>query len=504
MRVHPRSYSLVLALLTFALAVPLRMKASEAAPRPNILFIILDDWGGETAVGPTGNPWIETPNMDRVAREGVRFNSAFTSNPKCSPCRATILTGRNSWQLKEAVSHRGVFPAGFDVFPDLLEAAGYRVGLTGKGWSPGNYRTAAGRTRNPAGPSFDLKEIVPVANGIKVDDYAGNFAAFLEDQPENQPFCFWMGFREPHRPYELGSGVLLGKRLEDVVVPDYLPDTPVVRNDLLDYAVEVEWADTQIGKALALLEERGELERTLVVVTSDHGMPFPRVKGQIYEASFHLPLAMRWGDEIKPGRVVEDFINARDFAPTFLEIGGVTAPAQMTGSSLLSILRSERSGWIEGRESMLIGKERHDIGRPHDWGYPVRALRTPEFLFVQNFHPERWPAGNPETDFTNCDPGPTKEEVKRLGGYFQELALGKRPGVELYRITRDPDCLVNLAANPIYADTVEQMQTRMLSMLQAEGDPRALGHAEIFDTYHYTGRRDKGYETWLAKQHIAP
>src|SRR3982751_3208734 len=128
----------------------------SASKRPNILFAIADDWGFGHA-GAYGCKWINTPAFDQVAREGALFQNAFTSNPKCSPCRATILTGRNTWQLKEAVSHGGMFPTGFEVYPDLLEKSGYTVGLTGKGWGPGDFKTLAKRTRNPAGPSFDAK-----------------------------------------------------------------------------------------------------------------------------------------------------------------------------------------------------------------------------------------------------------------------------------------------------------------------------------------------------------
>ncbi len=476
-----------------------RVAAAEPAGRPNILFVIFDDWHWSHA-GAYGCTWVKTPNFDRVAREGILFRHCFTSNPKCSPCRASILTGRNTWQLEEASCHNGLFPSKFAVYPDLLERAGYTVGLTGKGWGPGDFRST-GFQRNPAGPSFDrLKNDVP-ASGINRNDYAGNFGEFLKQRPPGRPFCFWMGFHEPHRNYELGSGVRLGKRLQDVKVPSYLPDLDVVRSDLLDYAVEVEWADQQIGRALKLLEDAGELDRTLVVVTSDHGMPFPYVKGQIFEDGFHLPLAMRWGEGIKPGRVVEDFVNVRDFAPTYLELAGLTPHAQMAGRSLTDILRSDKSGWIDPKRNvMLAGKERHDLGRPNDWGYPVRAIRTTEYLYVHNYFPDRWPACNPETDFGNCDPGPTKEVVKALGGYYYELCFGKRPADLLFRLTDDPECVRNLANDPAYTAVMAKLRERMLATLRAEQDPRALGNGAVFDTYKYVASRAKAYDTWLKAQ----
>jgi len=486
--------------LVTALFCALCHLSSAAQSRPNILFIIFDDWNGSTHAGAYGCTWIKTPNFDRIAREGILFKNAFTSNPKCSPCRASILTGRNTWQLNEAVSHGGYFPAGFAVYPDLLEKSGYTIGLTGKGWGPGDFKTLAKFTRNPAGPSFDTLKQLPIAAGIGNNDYPGNFGEFLKQRDKSRPFSFWMGFAEPHRAYEWNSGVRLGKKLEDVKVPKFFPDTEIVRRDLLDYSVEVEWGDAQIGRALKVLEDAGELDNTLIVITSDHGMPFPYVKGQIHEDAFHLPLAMRWGRGIKPGRVVEDFVNVRDFAPTYLELAGLKPHPQMTGKSLVNILRSDKSGFIENRDVMLAGKERHDIGRPDDLGYPVRAIRTKDFLYVHNFHPERWPAGNPETDFGNCDPGPTKEVIKMLGGHFYELCFGKRLPDELYDLRRDPECVNNLANDLAHKETVENLRYQMMNILKEEGDPRALGKGADFEALKYVGGRTKGYETWLKAQ----
>lgn len=490
-------------LLTLLAALALLGSAAtaSAADRPNILFIIFDDWGWRDA-GAYGSTWVKTPHFDRIAKEGILFTNAYTSNPKCSPCRASILTGRNTWQLEEASCHNGLFPAKFAVYPDLMEAGGYSIGLTGKGWGPGDFKHS-GRQNNPAGPSFDQHKTTPPAKGIGQNDYSKNFEAFLGQREKGKPFCFWMGFQEPHRGYELDSGVRLGKKLEDVVVPPYFPDTSVVRGDLADYAVEVEYADAHIGKALALLEATGELDNTLIVVTSDHGMPFPYVKGQIHEDGFHLPLAMRWGRGIKAGRVVEDFINVRDFAPTFLELGGVKVHEQITGKSLVNILKSDKTGWVENRDYMLAGKERHDLGRPNDWGYPVRAIRTKDYLYVHNFHPERWPAGNPETDFGNCDPSPTKELLKTLGGTFYEMSFGKRPPDELYRLSDDPSGIRNLANDLAHAEVMNELRERMMGLLKEEGDPRALGNGAIFDTYKYLASRKKGYETWLQAQDAA-
>jgi arylsulfatase A-like enzyme len=471
---------------------------AQTRQRPNILFAIADDWSHGHA-GAYGCQWVNTPAFDRVAKEGVLFHNCFTSNPKCSSCRASILTGRNTWQLEEAVNHFGVFPAKFPVYPDLLEQAGYLVGFTGKGWGPGDYR-AGGHRRNPAGDEYARRELDPPFQYMSSKDYGRNFDDFLAARKPGQPFCFWFGTQEPHRAYEDGAGARSGRDPKAVELPAYYPDSDLIRRDMLDYAVEVEWFDVHLGRILRKLEEVGELDNTFVVATSDHGMPFPRVKGQIYEHGFHLPLAIRWGG-IQGGRTVDDFINVRDFAPTFLELAGVEPPAPMTGHSFAGELRSGKSGRIDAsRTRMLVGKERHDLGRPHDLGYPVRALRTPEHLYIRNYEPDRWPAGNPETGYRNCDDSPTKSFVLRKFDQYYRMSFGKRPAEELYRISDDPDCIRNLAGDPAHAELKQSMRDEMESMLRAEGDPRVLGNAAVFDTYQYTGAKDHSYDAWLKNQ----
>jgi len=483
-------------ILTVVAATSSLTVRADEQPRPNIVLAIADDWSNGHA-GVFGCPWVETPAFDRVAREGVRFNNCFTSNPKCSPCRASLLTGRNSWQLEEACCHFGVFPAKWPVYPDLLEQTGYAVGYTGKGWGPGDWKTG-GFKRNPAGVEFNKQRLKPPRRGISSIDYAENFAAFLKQRKPGQPFCFWYGSLEPHREYDDGAGIRAGKKTSDVKLPGYYPDPNLIRSDFLDYATEVEWFDTHLGRILAQLEAAGELDNTLILVTSDHGMPFPRVKGQIYEQGFHLPLAIRWGKQTKAGRVVDDFINVRDFCPTFLELAGVTVPDSVSGHAFVDVLKSEKSGWIdESRNRMLVGKERHDLGRPQDVGYPVRGLRTPEFLYVRNFKPDRWPVGNPETGYPNCDNSPTKTLILSSFDDHYRLCFGMRPDEELYRIVDDPDCMHNLADQDDLAKTKRALADEMEKLLRAEQDPRILGRGDVFDSYKYTGNQSHSYDAWL-------
>ncbi len=152
---------------------------------------------------------------------------------------------------------------------------------------------------------------------------------------------------------------------------------------------------------------------------------------------------------------------------------------------------------------MYIAKERHDIGRPNDWGYPVRAVRTREFLYVRNYEPDRWPAGNPETGYTNVDNSPSKEFILSSFDDYYRLSFGKRPAEELYLIDQDPDCMKNVAMDVKYAQTKRQLRERMEEFLRSEGDPRMLGRADFFDTIQYTGPMKHSYDNWL-KYNKAP
>jgi len=476
--------------------------------RPNILFAISDDQSFPHA-SAYGCQWVDTPAFDRVAKAGLLFNQCYTPNAKCAPSRACLLTGRYSWQLEEAANHWCYFPEKFRSYVEALGDAGYRTGMTGKGWAPGVAVDSSGRKRELAGQPFSRLKAKPPTRAISSNDYAANFTQFLEETSSDEPFCFWFGCTEPHRGYDYGTGVSVGgKSLRSIdQVPSFWPDNEIIRNDMLDYALEIEHFDRHLGLMLDELEERGLLDNTLVVVTADNGMPFPRVKGQSYDWSHHLPLAICWADGItNPGRQVDQPVSFIDLAPTYLEVAGLgekeSQMASLSGRSLVSIFRDQEAP--QERGPIFIGKERHDIGRPGDVGYPVRGIIENDFLLIRNFEPKRWPAGNPQTGYLNTDGSPTKTEIllaRRVGEEpkWWQLAFGKRPEFEMYNLATDRDCLVNLADIPRYAQQKEKMLKKMNQALVQQGDPRVLGRGEIFDHYLYANERERGFfEKYLA------
>lgn len=473
--------------------------------RPNILFAIADDASWKH-FGAYGCDWVNTPAFDQVAANGILFQNAYTPNAKCSPSRSCILTGRNSWQLEEAVNHLPYFPAKFTTYAEALGENGYWVGATAKGWAPGEPGQRNGKRRELAGPKFDEFTTKPPAKKISNNDYARNFQDFLEKRPEGQAFCFWYGSTEPHRAYEYGVGANIGGKSTDEIdeVPPFWPDVDTVRTDMLDYAFEIEYFDLHLQRMLKMLEDAGELDNTIVVVTADNGMPFPRIKGQVYEYSNHLPLAISWPKGIKnPGRKVEDFVNFIDFAPTFTEAAGLTPETAgmqpITGRSLTDIFNSEKDGQVsDDRDFVLVGKERHDIGRPDDQGYPVRGIFRGNYLYLKNFKTDRWPVGNPETGYLNTDGSPTKTyllNTRRHGNEqkWWQLNFGKRVEEEFYDIKKDPFCMNNLAEDPSIQETKEAMRAAMTEELMAQKDPRILGKEEILEAYIYSGENVRDF-----------
>lgn len=475
-------------LLALSLLAPTLTGYAQKQMQPNILFIIADDIS-RNSFGAYGCQYIKTPAFDRIAKEGVVFTNAFTNNPKCAPSRAILLTGRYSWQLKEACNHNPVMPEEWAFYPDILAENGYFIGLTGKGWGPGVHN----RPHNPAGPLYEKFKLTPPFKFISNKDYVANFKDFLEQNSEKKPFCFWLGTHEAHRPFE--SDVHLKGSIDPkkVSVQKCFPDNDIVRRDLADYGVEVEYHDKQIQKALDLLEEKGLMENTIIIATSDHGMAFPHIKGQLYNESFHVPFVVRWGNKIKAGRVVDDYINFPDVAPTLLEAAGVKPHKQMTGKSFYNLLISEKSGTLtKDRSYALLGKERHDLGRLDgeqlSVGYPIRAIRNNQYLYLKNYKPNRWPAGDPEFDYMNCDDSPTKTYLIEQNaatpdyGYYM-LSFGKRVDEELYDMVKDPDCVKNLAQIPAFSKIKTEMNMQMTKELKKQKDPRVLGNGDIFDYY---------------------
>jgi N-sulfoglucosamine sulfohydrolase len=510
--------------------------------RPNIVFAFADDWGryasayrnqpGESTI----HELIETPNFDRIADEGTIFLNAHVPAPSCTPCRSSILTGRYFWQTGMGAILQGArWDETIPTYPLVLEEAGYHIGYTYKVWSPGLSRNAPyGGTRTAyesAGTRYNnfSEEVTDRPNNQSVawakqellDETGANFDSFLADRPDDAPFCYWWGPTNTHRTWQQGSGKELWNLEPDDLkgrMPAFLPDVHEIREDFNDYLGECQAVDAGLGVIIERLEAAGELDNTMIVVSGDHGIPgFPRAKCNLYNLGTEVSMAVRWPKEITSGRTVEDFVNLMDLAPTFLDVAGVDFPVGMTGTSLLPLLKSEASGQVEPERSFVVtGKERHSLvdnarvgeGLP----YPTRSIRTKDFLYIHNFEPDRWPAGEPmglddptaepppadellnsyTVVYPDFDKGPTRswmifnradEDVAPLF----DLAFGKRPLEELYDLRSDPDYMTNVAAEPAYQNERQELHDQLMQILKDQDDPRVTESPPRFELPPYAG-----------------
>lgn len=454
--------------------------------QPNILFFITDDqsWP-HTSI--SGEKLVHTPGFDRVASEGILFTNAFVPAPSCAPCRASILTGRYPWQLEEGAQLFGGIPRKYTLFTHLLEESGYTLGLTYKGYWPGNMIDEKYHS-SPLGKAYNIPPEEEYPHGIADCDYAASFDKFLREKDPEKPFFFWVGVSEPHRIYKKGIGLESGMNADAVTVPSFFPDVQEIRSDMLDYFYEINHQDKHLVRMLNMLEAIGELDNTIIVVTSDNGMPFPRAKSNLYEYGTRVPLAVRWGNKIKAERVVDDVTNLLYFAPTFLELAGLPVPEGITGRSLTTLLASKKGGVVQpDKDFTVTSMERHALARKGGLGYPMRALRTQDWLLIRNFKPDRWPAGDPPpfrpifyTEYGDVDEGPTKRYMvdNKEDPYitpFYELAFHKRPEYELYFIPDDPENMVNLANERRYHKVFEELKEQLNTFLLEAEDPRILG-----------------------------
>lgn len=506
-------------LISVALAVSGQaLLAAAPAPRPNILIAMSDDQSFPHT-GIAGCGFVETPAFDRIAESGVLFTNAIAASPGCGPSRAAIALGRYPWQNEHSGTHHSLWLKKFTPFNDILAKHGYFVGFTGKGVTPGEH-ALGGRALDPAGPEFNEFRIKPRTNkSLDPTDYARNFEAFLAEKPEGTPFCFQLLAKEPHRSFKTGSGLKPGKQLADVEVPPFLPDTPEVRRDLLDYAHEIEWFDTHLARCLALLEARGELANTIVIVTSDNGMAFPSAKALCYEYGIHVPLAIAWGAQVAGGRRVDDPVSLIDFYPTLFEILRIPLPERfpVSGMSLAGQLLGDVEKPLE-RDAVFSSRERHSSSRWMNLGYPQRCIRTRDFLYVWNFHPERWPAGSPQRISRNgrlvrgyFDVDDVAAHTQSSAAFLLEnagafpaahqLAFGKRPQEELFDIRTDPGCTHNLAQAPSHQEIRADLKRRLFEFLKETGDPRVVGpDPEIFESYlRYGEIRDFPKPDWVTE-----
>lgn len=542
----------IFALTYVSLATAENSKQPSDSRRPNILFCFADDWGRfasayaqANADGPgSPNDVVQTPAFDRIAKEGVLFTRAFVNAPSCTPCRSSLLSGQYFWRCgRGAILQGAVWDKTIPSFPLLLHDAGYHVGKMYKVWSPGTpadapfgeqkfaYQKAGGRFNNF---SENVTQMVakgkPLAEAKEelLQEVVANFAAFLADRKPDQPFCFWFGPTNVHRTWVRGSGKAIWGLEPDALrgkLPPFLPDVPEVREDFADYLGEAQAFDAAVGRLLKTLEASGELENTLIAMSGDHGPPgFTNGKCNLYDFGSSVALAIR-GPGVKGDRVVKDLVSLPDLAPTFLAAANVKRPEVMTAKSLLPVLQSDKTGQVDPeRQFVLIGRERHvEHAREGYVPYPQRAIRTPDYLYIVNFEPDRWPLGDPYNldkpqlpkaedltentmvTFKDMDASPTKAWLVHHrddpeGKKYFDYAFARRPREELYVLADDPFEMRNVAGASKHAAAQRQLHDKLLEELTRSGDPRLTGDKLFFERPPLAGPLPSDANTRKKKQ----
>lgn len=510
-------------------------QVANAEKRPNILLMFADDLGRYASAyadpkNPSPNDIIRTPVFDRIAREGALFQHAFVSVPSCTPSRAALMTGRHFFRNGSHSQLHHPWQKGVpDPFaqvvgmPVTLQQNGYHIGhslklhihdriIGGKE----NLYNSAGQKINEYSEVLTKADDKEAAKKQIFDEVRGNFRKFLDRRDQGQPFYYSFNPTNTHRLWVRGSGkALWGLNPDDLKgkMPPVLPDVPEIREDMADYLGEAMAFDAACGVLIAMLEEMGELDNTIIVISGDHGIPgFPRGKTNVHDFGSEVLLAIRWPEKIAASRVVQVPVSLIDIAPTFLAAANLTSPDQPNGQSLLPALApgaddSRLRGWA------LIGRERHaDRAREDQLPYPVRAIRTKDVLYVKNFKADRWPMGAPYqvtqdsapsfevlakntyAAFPDMDMSPTKAwmvehrhdpEMKT----FLDFAWEKRPEEELYDLKLDPHQTKNLAKDPQYYQILGRMRDQLTKELFANDDPRLQDDAFDRPPYHAKNQR---------------
>lgn len=413
--------------------------------RPHILMIISHDTGRH--LGCYGAS-VATPNLDRLAAEGVRFAQSFCVAAQCSPSRGSLMTGR--------YPHRngliGLAHLGWSLNPDeiclpeYLNRTGYETHLFGfQHEAPRDQADRLGYQQIHPAPHNYIDEVVPLVE---------EFLRARSPGSDSPPLFLMVGVEETHREFQ--QPIYTPDDPNTVAVPTYLPDAPGVREDLAWFHGTVKALDAGVGRILAALERAGMSADTLVIYTTDHGIAFPRAKGMSYDPGLETALLMRWPDRIPPGLVRRQMVTHLDFLPTLLELVGAPQPAHLDGRSYLPLLAEEGS---PPREHFFVEMTWHDRYNPH------RGIRTDRFKYIRNFDPDATLVYVP----LDIHKGPAGTALPRE--YYDE----RRPEEELYDLSSDPLERHNLAGDPGYAEVVVDLRTRVQRWMEQTRDPLLKG-----------------------------
>lgn len=450
--------------------LPRNVQSAEGVSgKPNILLILSDDHGFPH-VGCYGNPDIKTPNLDKFALEGIRFDRAYVMCPQCVPSRAAIMTGRSPVRIA-MTRFSAPLPMDVRTYPEVLRSAGYFTGVAGRTYHlDGGTRS---RELDELSEKHDLKTFSKrvdfcktASGGIAILD---QYREFLDTVPKNKPFFLQLCFNDPHRPLDKGA-IPQPHDPAKLKLPAHYPDTQLVREDFARYYDEISRFDSDFGKVVEELDKRGLSKNTIVAVMGDNGCSQFRGKGTLYEYGIHVPLLMRWPGVIKAGSSSDTLVSSEDLAPTFLEAALLKPLPEMTGLSFVNLLKGEK---FEGRKYVYAERGAHGSGAPtNSAAFDLSRCvvsRTHKFIYNALWQVPYTPVDFAGTEMweelvkMNSD-GKLSSEMSRI--YFQPT----RPMFEMYDLVKDPREFDNLAGRAEFADVENELKWKLTEWMIMERD----------------------------------
>ncbi len=446
-------------IIFFALTIVCLGSCQQKNKRPNLILIIADDMNWDDS-GAYGHPNIRTPNIDKMAEEGMKFTQAFLTTSSCSPSRASIITGQYPHNTDAEQLHWPI-PEGHHTFVEQLKSSGYWTGLAGKYHLGDAVRHHFDQIMEVGTAGFQL------GNDGKQQKMKGDgsgcesWISLLRNRPDNKPFFAWLAAVDPHRPYGEAS-IEHPHNASDVIVPPYFPDTDNVRKDLALYYDEISRMDLYIGEVMNELENQGLSESTMILFISDNGRPFPRDKTTLYEGGIKTPWIVRWPSNIKAGSINHNLISSIDIAPTFVKLAELEPLQDYEGLDFTDMLENKEN---QLRDEIYAEDHWHDY---EDYG---RAIRTSQYKYIKNFY-----ADLPNTPSADAFRGLTYQSMlqEKENGTLTNPQLRcfemPRPTEELYDIVNDPYELNNLALDTLYAEALGDMRARMKTIRKLTKD----------------------------------
>jgi arylsulfatase A-like enzyme len=444
---------------------------ASAQEKPNILFILSDDHSAPW-IGCYGTPNVRTPNLDRFAAQGMRFNRFFCVAPQCVPSRAGMMTGRSAVAAR-MTRFTAPLPREETIFPEVLRAeGGYYTGVCGRTFHlDGSGRNAEVTQRTFA--DHNLKTFQDRMDFVETGDQRQNparFEAFLDQVPKGRPFFLWVNTSDPHHPWDAADLQLDPKTLQ---LPAYLPDTPAMRESFAAYLAEINRLDGLVQSVLAVLDRRSLTNNTLVVFTGDNGMALPHGKGSLYDPGLNTPLLVRWPGRVKPGTVTDELISGEDYGPTLLAAAGLKAPARMSGKNFLPLLLGQP---YQGNKYIFAERGVHGgaVLRTNTQSNGIdfsRMVRSARHKLIYNF--------TTNIPYAPVDSGGHaywKQMIEDHAAGRLPAPLAKtyfslpRPIYELYDLQADPAELNNLSGQPGLATVEKELKEALTAKMILDWD----------------------------------